>query len=98
NENGNLGYRDPNSEWYRFTAYNDMEFWHPYSLTREIDKGNKTFNTIATAFLEYKVMDNLKFRTSISGNLYNSRNDFYWNDKQKYGYSVVLPAQGNAGS
>lgn len=97
NENGNLGFRDPNSTWFRFTSYGDMNLWHPYSLTREVDKSRKSFNTLATGFLEYEIVDNLRFRTSLSGNLYNSRNAFYWNDKQKYGYSAVLAAQGNAG-
>jgi len=97
NENGNYGFRDPNSTWFRFTSYADMNLWHPYSLTREVDKGNKSFNTLGTAFLEYNILDDLKFRTSISGNLFNNRNHFYWNDKQKYGYSAVLAAQGNAG-
>ena len=97
NENGNLGFRDPNSTWFRFTSYADMNLWHPYSLTREVDKGKKSFNTLGTAFLEYNILDDLKFRTSLSGNLFNTRNSFYWNDKQKYGYSAVLAAQGNAG-
>lgn len=97
NENGNLGYRDPNSTWFRFTSYADMNLWHPYSLTREVDKGRKSFNTLGTGFLEYEFVKDLRFRTSISGNLYNTRNSFYWNDKQKYGYSAVLAAQGNAG-
>ncbi|MCF2501865.1 TonB-dependent receptor [Dyadobacter sp. CY107] len=97
NENGNLGFRDPNSTWFRFTSYADMNLWHPYSLTREVDKSRKSFNTLATGFLEYEIVDNLRFRTSLSGNLYNMRNAFYWNDKQKYGYSAVLAAQGNSG-
>jgi TonB-linked SusC/RagA family outer membrane protein len=97
NENGNLGFRDPNSTWFRFTSFADMNLWHPYSLTREVDKGRKSFNTLGTGFLEYEIVDGLRFRTSISGNLYNMRNSFYWNDKQKYGYSAVLAAQGNAG-
>lgn len=97
NENGNLGFRDPNSTWFRFTSYADMNLWHPYSLTREVDKGKKSFNTLGTAFLEYNILDDLKFRTSLSGNLFNTRSNFYWNDKQKYGYSAVLAAQGNAG-
>jgi TonB-linked SusC/RagA family outer membrane protein len=96
NENGNLGFRDPNSTWFRFTSYADMNLWHPYSLTREVDKGRKSFNTLATGYLEYEFLDGLRFRTSLSGNLYNTRNNFYWNDKQKYGYSAVLAAQGNA--
>ena len=98
NENGNLGFRDPNSTWFKYTAYPDMNLWHPYSLTREAEKSRKSFNTIATGFLEYKIVDDLRFRTSLSGNLYNARADFYWKDKQKYGYSAVLPAQGNAGN
>jgi TonB-linked SusC/RagA family outer membrane protein len=97
NENGNLGFRDPNSTWFRFTSFADMNLWHPYSLTREVDKSRKSFNTLGTGFLEYEIVDNLRFRTSISGNLYNMRNAFYWNDKQKYGYSAVLAAQGNSG-
>lgn len=96
NENGNLGFRDPNSTWFRFTQYADMNLWHPYSLTREVDKGRKSFNTLATGYLEYEIIDGLRFRTSLSGNLYNMRSNFYWNDKQKYGYSAVLAAQGNA--
>lgn len=96
NENGNLGFRDPNSTWFRFTSYADMNLWHPYSLTREVDKGRKSFNTLATGYLEYEFIDGLRFRTSLSGNLYNTRSNFYWNDKQKYGYSAVLAAQGNA--
>lgn len=97
NENGNLGFRDPNSAWFRFTSYADMNLWHPYSLTREVDKSRKSFNTLATGYLEYEIVDGLRFRTGLSGNLYNMRNSFYWNDKQKYGYSAVLAAQGNAG-
>lgn len=97
NENGNLGFRDPNSTWFRFTSFADMNLWHPYSLTREVDKSRKSFNTLATGFMEYEIIDGLRFRTSLSGNLYNMRNSFYWNDKQKYGYSAVLAAQGNAG-
>jgi TonB-dependent starch-binding outer membrane protein SusC len=96
NENGNLGFRDPNSTWFRFTSYADMNLWHPYSLTREVDKGRKSFNTLGTGYLEYEVLNGLRFRTSLSGNLYNTRTNFYWNDKQKYGYSAVLAAQGNA--
>jgi len=98
NENGNLGFRDPNSTWFRFTSYADMNLWHPYSLTREVDRGRKSFNTLGTGFLEYEFVKDLRFRTSISGNLFNTRNNFYWNDKQKYGYSAVLAAQANAGN
>lgn len=92
NENGNLGFRDPNSEWYRFTQYSDLQLWHPYGLTREVRKQNKTYNTLATGFVEYKIIPDLKFRTSINGNLTNMRYNSYQNALQKYGYSSAGPA------
>ncbi|MDI9859998.1 TonB-dependent receptor [Flectobacillus roseus] len=94
NENGNIGYRDPNSVWNKYVAYNDLNLCHPYSLTRYIHKQNKTFNTLATGFLEYKILDDLKFKTSISANLYNTRYNSYRVNKQGYGYSGILPAEG----
>ncbi|UFH52696.1 TonB-dependent receptor [Spirosoma sp. KNUC1025] len=95
NENGNLGYRDPNSVWSKYVAYNDLNLWHPYSLTRFYHKQNKSFNTLATAFAEYYITDDLKFRTSISGNLFNTRLNSYRVKNQGYGYSGLLPAEGN---
>ncbi|HTN38193.1 MAG TPA: SusC/RagA family TonB-linked outer membrane protein, partial [Arachidicoccus sp.] len=98
NENGNYGFRDPNSKWYRFTPYSDLIMWHPYSLTREIKEQRKTFNTLATGFLEYAPTKDLTFKTSLNGNLMNNRDNSYRNKNQKYGYSSNLPAQGWAGS
>jgi TonB-linked SusC/RagA family outer membrane protein len=98
NENGNLGFKDPNSTWYRFASFNDLQLWHPYSMTREIDKQNKSFNSIGTAFLEYNIVDGLKFRTSASGNLYNIRFNYYKNALQKYGYSTANPAEASTSS
>ncbi|GAB4018619.1 TonB-dependent receptor [Spirosoma koreense] len=95
NENGNLGYRDPNSVWSKYIAYNDLNLWHPYSLTRFYHKQNKSFNTLGTAFAEYYVIPDLKFRTSISGNLFNTRLNSYRVKNQGYGYSGLLPAEGN---
>lgn len=96
NENGNLGYRDPNSVWNKYLPYNDLNLWHPYSLTRYIDKQNKSFNTLGTAFGEYYITDNLKFRSSISGNLFNTRYNSYRFKNQGYGYSSLLAAEGNS--
>jgi len=95
NENGNLGFRDPNSSWYRFTQYSDLQLWNPYSLTREINKQDKTYNTLATGYAEYKIIDGLKFRTSINANLTNIRHNYYQNALQKYGYSSAGPAIAN---
>lgn len=96
NENGNLGYRDPNSVWNKYLPYNDLNLWHPYSLTRYIDKQNKSFNTLGTAFGEYYITDDLKFRSSISGNLSNTRYNSYRFKNQGYGYSSLLAAEGNS--
>ena len=97
-ETGSLGFRDPTSVWYRFLPYSDLIEWHTYSLTREIEAQNKSFNTLATGFLEYKIFDGLKARTSINGNLYNNSYNSYANANQGYGYSAVLPASGNVRS
>jgi TonB-linked SusC/RagA family outer membrane protein len=95
NENGNLGFRDPNSSWYRFTQYSDLQLWNPYGMTREIQKQNKTYNTLATGYAEYRIIDGLKFRTSINANLSNARYSSYQNALQKYGYSSAGPAIAN---
>jgi len=94
-ETGSLGFRDPNSTWYRFLPYSDIIEWHPYSLTREINGQNKSFNTLATGYLEYKIIPGLKFKTSINGNLYNNKSDSYANAGLGYGYSSVPLAQGS---
>jgi len=98
NENGNLGFKDPNSEWYRFAAYNDLQLWHPYSMTREIIKENKALNNIGTAFLEYDILKDLKFRSSLNGNLYNINFNSYQNALRKYGYSDAKPAEASTSS
>ncbi|QDH81575.1 TonB-dependent receptor [Echinicola soli] len=98
NENGNLGFKDPNSEWYRFTEYSDLQLWHPYSLTREITGQRKTFNTLVNAFGEWEIIEGLKFRSSVNANLNNGRSHSYRNEGQKYGYSSYLNAQGNESS
>lgn len=98
NENGNLGYRDPNSVWYRFISYGDLNLWHPYSLTRFIDKKNKTFNTLGTGFLEYSFLRDFRFRTSVSANLMNNKYDSYRYKNQGYGYSSLLNSLANTSS
>jgi len=97
NENGNLGFRDPNSEWYRFVQYN-LQLWHPYSLTREIDNTDRKFNVLASTYLEYKFLDNFSFKTSLSGTLDDDRYSEYTNEGQKYGYSAWNNAEGEATS
>lgn len=98
NENGNLGFRDPKSALYRFTQYSDLQLWNPFSLTREVDRRNKTYNTLATGYGEYNITPALKFRSAINANLTNSRFDSYQNALQKYGYSAAGPAVAESNS
>lgn len=91
NENGNLGMADPNSVWNTFLQYNPVNLWHPYATTRYTDKQNKTFNTLAIGFLEYNVTPELKIRSSLNGNLGNSRYRYYLMKNQGYGFNQSLP-------
>lgn len=99
NENGNLGMADPNSIWNRYLQYNPVNLWHPYATTRFTDKQNKAFNTLAIGYAEYKILDNLKFRTSLNGNLGNNRYNYYLIKNQGYGFNQSLtPSTGTASS
>lgn len=91
NENGNLGIIDPNSVWNRYLQFNPVNLWHPFATTRFTDKQNKTFNTLAIAYAEYKILEGLKFRTSINGNLGNTNYNYYLYKNQGYGYNQSLP-------
>ncbi|TDH21579.1 TonB-dependent receptor [Segetibacter sp. 3557_3] len=92
NENGNLGFLDPNSTWNRFSSYG-VQLWHPYSLIKFANKINKTYNSIASGYLEYKPFQDLTFRSSINGTLTNRNYSWFWQTNQGYGYSNLLPAQ-----
>lgn len=95
NENGNLGFLDPNSAWKRFQTYG-VQLWSPHSLISYADKLNKTYNTLANAYLEVKPIKDLTVKGSLSGNLVNNNYNWYWETGQGYGYSSVLPAQATA--
>jgi TonB-dependent starch-binding outer membrane protein SusC len=70
--------------------------WNPHSLIDYADKLNKTYNTLANAYLEIKPVKDLLIKGSLSGNLTNNRYDWYWITNQGYGYSSALPAQATA--
>jgi len=90
-ETGSLGFKDPESIWNTFVKYG-FQLWHPYSLTREATK-KKTINVItATANLEYKIIKDLTFKTSLSSNVEESNYNFYWNEGQNWGYSGWVSA------
>jgi len=93
NENGNLGFLDPRSSWNRFTAYG-VQLWHPYSLIKYLDKLNKTYNTIAGGYLEYKPLPSLTFRSSANAYLTQRNYSWFWHTNAGYGYSNTLPAEG----
>jgi TonB-dependent starch-binding outer membrane protein SusC len=95
NENGNLGFLDPNSTWKRFQTFG-VQLWNPHSLIDYADKLNKNYNTLANAYLEIKPIKDLVIKGSMSGNLTNNNYNWYWISGQGYGYSSVLPAQANA--
>ncbi len=93
NENGNLGFRDPASQWYRFVPYG-LQLWHPYALTREIDKLSQRHNVIFTSFAEYNFLKDFTFKTSLGSSFNNNHYTEYQNAGQKWGYSAWNPAQG----
>lgn len=95
NENGYLGFLDPNSTWSRFQTYG-VQLWSPHSLIDYADKLNKRYNTLANAYLEVKPIKDLTLKGSLGGNLVNTDYNWYWVSGQGYGYSSVLPAQGVA--
>jgi TonB-linked SusC/RagA family outer membrane protein len=97
NENGNLGFLDPKSEWNRFATYG-VQLWSPHSLISKADKLNKTYNTLANGYLEYNPIKEVTIKGSLSGNLMNNNYNWYWEAGQGYGYSSVLPAQGSTRS
>lgn len=95
NENGNLGFLDPNSVWKRFQTFG-VQLWSPHSLIDYADKLNKNYNTLVNAYLEIKPIKDLTLKASMGGNLTNNNYNWYWVTGQGYGYSSVLPAQATA--
>jgi TonB-linked SusC/RagA family outer membrane protein len=97
NENGNLGFLDPNSAWKRFQTYG-VQLWNPHSLISYADKLNKNYNTLANGYLEVKPIKDLTIKGSMSANLTNTNYNWYWETNQGYGYSSALPAQATSRS
>ena len=95
NENGNIGFLDPNSSWKRFQTYG-VQLWNPHSLISYADKLNKNYTTLANGYLEVKPIKDLTLKGSLSANLNNNNYNWYWEANQGYGYSSVLPAQASA--
>jgi TonB-linked SusC/RagA family outer membrane protein len=93
-ETGSLGFKDPNSIWNTFVKYG-FQFWHPYSLTREMTKNKLTNTTTANTYVEWNIIDGLTFKTAANANIEDSHFTSYWNEGQKWGYSGWVNATGN---
>ncbi|WP_144215089.1 SusC/RagA family TonB-linked outer membrane protein [Flavobacterium anhuiense] len=91
-ETGSLGFKDPASIWNTFAKYG-FQLWHPYSLTREAIAKKTTNVSIITSFVEWDIIKDLTFKTSVSSNIENTVHNFYWNAGQNWGYSGWVPAQ-----
>lgn len=94
NENGYLGFLDPNSVWKSYQTYG-VQLWSPHSLIDYADKENKIYNAMGNGYLEIKPIKDLTIKGTLSGNLINNNYNWYWISGQGYGYSSVLPAQSN---
>lgn len=94
NENGNLGYRDPNSIWSTFSKYS-LQLWHPYAFTRESTNEKILNNVQAMAFLEYNIIKGLSFKTQLSGVVDDQHYSDYRNEGQSWGYENWRPAEAN---
>lgn len=97
NENGNLGFLDPNSAWKRFQTYG-VQLWNPHSLISYADKLNKNYNTLANGYVEVKPVESVTIKGSLSANLTNNNYNWYWEANQGYGYSSALPGQASTRS
>ncbi|KAA6310999.1 TonB-dependent receptor SusC, partial [termite gut metagenome] len=90
-----LGPLDTNSEW---NALNVLaaSLWHPYSTTREQERNRLTYNSQVTGFLEWKILDGLAFKTSLSATYGGVRYHSFWNSVRNYGYpgGDTQPAEG----
>ncbi|KDN54447.1 SusC/RagA family TonB-linked outer membrane protein [Flavobacterium seoulense] len=91
-ETGSLGFKDPASIWNTFAKYG-LQFWHPYSLTREASTKKIMNVSTITSYLEWDIIKDLTFKTSASSNIDNTSHNFYWNAGQNWGYSGWVPAQ-----
>ncbi|KAA6348147.1 TonB-dependent receptor SusC [termite gut metagenome] len=95
-ERGTLGPLDPNSEWHALDKALSPSLWHPYSTTREQERNRLTYNSQIAAFLEWKILDGLAFKTSLSATYNGVRYQSFWNSVRNYGYpgGDTQPAEG----
>ncbi|MDR3219456.1 MAG: TonB-dependent receptor [Dysgonamonadaceae bacterium] len=87
-ENGTYGPYDPNSIWNAFNQAGILpsSLWHPYSMTREVDRNRLTSNAMINAYLEWTIIDDLVFKTSLSDAYNNMRYQSYQTAFRGYGW------------
>lgn len=95
NERGTYGPTDPNSEWHQYQSYN-LQLWHPYAVTREISKKDKTINGMINAYVQWNIIKGLHFKSSINGMISDRHYSDFRNEGQNYGWSGIQIAEGNA--
>lgn len=93
-ETGSLGFKDPESMWHTFVKYG-FQLWHPYSLTREMHKDQRTDNQLMNTYVDWKIIDGLTFRTALNADNEDTHYSSYWNEGQDWGYSGWVPATGS---
>lgn len=93
-ETGSLGFKDPASIWNTFSKYG-FQFWHPYSLTREMTKNKLTNVITANSFAEWNIMKGLSFKSALNTNIEDTHYSSYWNEGQNWGYSGWVNATGS---
>lgn len=93
-ETGSLGFKDPNSMWNTFVKYG-FQLWHPYSLTREMNKDHRTDTQLMNTYVDWTIIDGLVFRSALNAENEDMHYSTYWNTNQGYGYSGAMPATGS---
>ncbi len=93
-ETGSLGFKDPESIWHTFVKYG-FQLWHPYSLTREMKKDQRTNTQLMNTYVDWKIIDGLVFRSAINADNEDTHYSSYWNEGQDWGYSGWVAATGS---
>lgn len=94
NEVGTLGPIDPNTEYHQYQAYG-LQLWHPWAVTREISKKDKTINGMVNGYLQWEIIPDLYFKTSINGMISDRDYSDFRNEGQNMGWSGIQIAEGN---
>lgn len=95
NDVGTYGPVDTRSEWnlYHNAPYS-LQLWHPWSITREHSKKDKTINGMINAYVQWQIIPDLYFKSSINGMISDRHYDTFRNEGENYGWSNIQVAEG----